>query len=65
MKMTQAELMEFHAQELLDAHRHLTRAGIATELDGSPLTISQRCAIASAALRAWKATDVALAKAAQ
>jgi hypothetical protein len=63
--MTHAQLMEFHTAELLEAHRQLTLAGVATHLNGSPLTISQRCALAREALVAWGSTQSVLKKAMQ
>lgn len=65
MSMTQSQLMAFHTAELLEAHRQLTIAGIATELHGQPLTISQRCALARTALTAWGTTQSVMRKARQ
>ncbi|MDF0504856.1 hypothetical protein POK33_29405 [Burkholderia cenocepacia] len=65
MQMTHNQLMAFHTAELLEAHRQLTIAGIATELNGQPLTISQRCALARTALTAWGTTQSVMRKARQ
>lgn len=65
MEMTHDQLMAFHTAELLEAHRQLTIAGIATELNGNPLTISQRCALARTALTAWGTTQSVMRKARQ
>jgi hypothetical protein len=43
----------------------LSLAGVITHLNGQPLTISQRCAIAREALVAWGSTQSVLKKAMQ
>jgi hypothetical protein len=63
--VTSAQVLAFHTQELLEAHRQLPLAGVITHLNGQPLTISQRCAIAREALVAWGSTKSVLTKAMQ
>jgi hypothetical protein len=63
--MNTQQLLAFHTAELLEAHRQLSLAGVITHLNGQPLTISQRCAIAREALVAWGSTQSVLKKAMQ
>jgi hypothetical protein len=65
IKLNTEQVLAFHTQELLEAHRQLTIAGVITHLNGQPLTISQRCAIAREALVAWGCAKSVLTKAMQ
>jgi hypothetical protein len=63
--MNSLQTIEYATAEFLEAHRQLSLAGVITHLNGQPLTISQRCAIAREALVAWGSTKSVLTKAMQ
>jgi len=59
------DTIKYATEELLEAHRQLSLAGIETHQDGQALTISQRCALVREALVAWGSTQSVLKKAMQ